>query len=90
MSRTKTPWRVEIYFEPFNSHTHTYQVVSDDGLIVAKCGTGGSEVANDAKLIAAAPDLLEALEEILGWQSLAPKSVVERAHAAIAKVKGEK
>jgi hypothetical protein len=87
MSRTKNPWRVAIYFEPFDSHA-TYQVVSDDGLIVAKCGTGGSEVAIDAKLIAAAPDLLEALEEIMSWQTTAPRESIDMARAAIAKARG--
>jgi hypothetical protein len=88
MIYTKRPWRVEIYFEPFNSHTHTYQVVSDDGLIIAKCGTGGSEIASAARLITAAPDLLEALEEIMGWETLAPKESIEQAFLAIAKARG--
>jgi hypothetical protein len=88
MIYTKTPWRVETYFEPFNSHTHTYQVVSNDGLIIAKCGTGGLEVASAARLIAAAPDILEALEEIMGWETLAPKESIEQAFIAIAKARG--
>jgi hypothetical protein len=40
-------------------------------------------------LIAAAPDLLEALEEMLAWETLCPIEVYERARAAIAKAKGE-
>ena len=44
----------------------------------------------NASLIAAAPDLLEALEDLLGWQTLAPDDVVAAARAAIAKARGEK
>ncbi len=33
-------------------------------------------------------ELLESLEEILGWQSLAPADVQQRARAAIAKARG--
>ena len=44
----------------------------------------------DLRLIAAAPDLLEALEDMLGWQTLAPDDVVTAARAATAKARGEK
>ena len=47
-------------------------------------------VPEDARLISAAPDLLEALEDMLGWQTLAPDNVVAAARAAIAKARGEK
>ena len=47
-------------------------------------------VPEDARLIAAAPDLLEVLEDLLGWQTLAPDDVVTAARAAIAKARGEK
>jgi hypothetical protein len=43
-----------------------------------------------ARLIAAAPDLLDALEDMLGWQTLAPDDVVAAARAAIAKARGER
>jgi hypothetical protein len=35
-------------------------------------------------------ELLDALEDILGWQTLAPDNVVTAARAAIAKARGEK
>jgi hypothetical protein len=35
-------------------------------------------------------DLLDALEDLLGWQTLAPDDVVAAARAAIAKARGEK
>ena len=56
-------------------------------LQVAACPDGyvaGENEAN-ARLIAAAPDLLEALTDLLGWQTLAPDDVVAAARAAIAK-----
>ena len=35
-------------------------------------------------------ELLDALEDLLGWQTLAPDDVVTAARAAIAKARGEK
>jgi hypothetical protein len=57
--------------------------------------TSGNEVAANARLIAAAPDLLEALREIAeladkvdSWQSF-PYEPIQKAYAAIAKATGE-
>lgn len=61
---TPGPWKVEKYKEPYNNTLYTYQVINTDGLIVAKCGTGDIEVNDNARLIAAVPDLLEALEKL--------------------------
>jgi hypothetical protein len=47
----------------------------------------GPVTQEDWVLAAAAPDLLEALEDMLGWQTLAPDDVVA---ASIAKARGEK
>lgn len=56
--------------------------------------TRGNEEAN-ARLIAAAPDLLEALRDLMGWipgeahwHTKAPSEALERARAAIAKATG--
>jgi len=49
----------------------------------------GPVTQEDWTLAAAAPDLLEALEDMLGWQTLAPDDVVVAARAAIAKALGE-
>ena len=54
-------WKIEQYKEPYNNYLYTYQVTDFDGLIVAKCGTGDKEIEANARLIAAAPDLYEAL-----------------------------
>ena len=48
-----------------------------------------TEDAN-AFLIAAAPELLEALEEILSWDTLAPVEAIKSAKAVIFAAKGEK
>ena len=45
--------------------------------------------AEAARLIAAAPELLAALEELLGWQSTAPQAVINEARAAIDKARGQ-
>jgi hypothetical protein len=58
------------------------------------CGRGGCKVENvsiteaNARLIAAAPDLLEALEEIVRKDLLAG-TILNDARAAIAKARGE-
>ncbi len=50
----------------------------------------GPTTQEDWTLAAAAPDLLEALEDMLGWQTMAPDEVVAAASAVIAKARGEK
>ncbi len=50
----------------------------------------GPVTQEDWALAAAAPDLLDALEDLLGWQTLAPDDVVTAARAAITKARGEK
>ncbi len=68
--------------------------------IVYKAGTEGmkqTEIEANARLIAAAPDLLEALEELSAVYSDALRDefnitecpLIDKAHAAIARAKGE-
>lgn len=74
-----------------NKHTqgNWYVNGSDDVWIGDRiCIYVGDE--NDARLIAAAPDLLEALQELLGYDLPIKKAYVDAAKAAIAKAKGEK
>ena len=74
---TPGPWYIDVI-----------HVMSRSGKFVATVpGYRGHEA--NASLIAAAPELLEALEELLGWQTLAPAEAVEAARAAIAKAGGE-
>ena len=62
---SESPWHVEKYKEPFTSSIDTYVVVSNEGLIVAKCGTGDFEIPGNARLISASPKLLAALEGVV-------------------------
>ena len=92
MSHTPGPWTWKI--EGFDG----YKLIAKDGTKVADDGSADGEYGgwmNDpnepnARLIAAAPELLETLVDLLGWQTLAPDDVVAQAHAAIAKARGEK
>jgi len=58
-------------------------------------GISADEALRHARLIAAAPELLEALKDLIGWvpggvhfHTDAPQKAVERASAAIAKATG--
>jgi hypothetical protein len=57
--------------------------------VLSRHNKSPAEVDANAKLIAAAPDLLEALEELLGWETLCPIEVYEQARAAIRKARVE-
>lgn len=60
IEHTPGPWRVGPYYK--------HEVVSDHGVICcAHLDTG--ETRANAKLIAAAPDLLEALEAFIEWDN---------------------
>lgn len=90
---TPGPWKVESYIEPYNTIIATYQVITDDGLIVAKCGKG-FQTKDNANLIAAAPELLQILEGILfKWECDEPGNAQVEfqalARQLIDKVKGE-
>lgn len=88
MSHTKGPWHVE------ESSGIMVYVVSEDGTVVSRSIRGV-----DSVLIAAAPDLLAACEELLlvagtyspvdmyDWERVSAS--IERAKAAIKKARGE-
>ena len=75
------------------NHTSTWDYDSDDTVIIQKVTESGHMVRSfsdaDVRLMAAAPELLEALQELLSWDTLAPKDTIEQARAAIAKARGE-
>lgn len=84
MSATKHtagPWKVV----PFVNHFDIQ--FEDDGECIAE----HVYTEADARLIAAAPDLLEALRECVGQLGSFPKSVIakDNAYAIIAKATGE-
>ena len=87
MTHTPGPWRVEHDYKP-------YVIGPNAGKSVcAITGTGAMlpEAPDNARLIAASPDLLEALKGLLisAEISLAPPHVTQSARAAIAKATGE-
>lgn len=75
------------------SHDGDGEILAQDNVIVVYSHGGQRAVQTDedANLIAAAPDLLEALEGIIsaigGWGS--DRSKLDAARAAIAKARGE-
>lgn len=94
MSETKhTPGPLEYCFE---GGTVAF-IVEPDGTVVAKLSviensSGHSALVANTRLFAAAPELLQALERLLGgWQSDTDtlNKAVDFAHTAIAKAKGE-
>jgi hypothetical protein len=65
----------------------------DDGVVVCYTGNGPTSEAN-ARLIAAAPDLYDALDNLVAnvteaFPALADLGPITKAHAALAKARGE-
>ena len=88
---TPGPWR----YAPTNTETVSHLVRCSEGYAVADV-THWFDLPADAnaRLIAAAPDMLEALEFIAGYAAMEPRIasdevVIERARAAIAKATGD-
>lgn len=89
---TPGPWKV---YEPYNLEKNTYGIDSMDEYVVVWMGLNkeqGIRKIYDAHLIAAAPDLYEALETVL--QAIESGDVVSgvigEAKQALAKARGEK
>lgn len=88
---TPGPWFGRPYHDPI-----LIQGCDEVGLCIAfSCGGGGQkrdEFKANARLIAAAPDLLESVKALLGCMSLAGwdgDPIAVKARAAIAKATGE-
>jgi hypothetical protein len=89
------------YFDPEPGELFPYATISaPDGRAVVTCHDLAKIKEGDAHLIAAAPDLLEALEGFLSWSieneerpnyatKVQKPVVVEKVRAAIAKARGE-
>lgn len=99
MSHTPGPWRTG-WLESYDASdgepvAYVYRRQPDDERETAHNRIrvkGGDDCDADAALIAAAPELLGMLKELVGHASLLETmsaSVVERAMAAIAKAEGE-
>jgi hypothetical protein len=87
---TPGPWKMGFNF------TNEQAIIGKDGVVVADAswlGGSGCELSidnpADAKLIAAAPDLLEFAKEWLDRQGTDENYMVMKARAAIAKATGE-
>lgn len=86
---TLSPWEVSKKFP-----THVYKWIDGNTFrIVATCDSHekDEQAQADARLIAAAPDLLEALEpfsELVGRSPLQLNEMMRKAKAAIAKARG--
>jgi hypothetical protein len=89
MKHTPGPWNIE--FSSLEGNIKRWYVVGDDGNPIARVFE--DERAGPTQktyLIAAAPELLEALQELLGCDKTKTSiGAVMRARAAIAKATGE-
>lgn len=85
MKHTKGLWKTDI---ELRADEYRLQVVSVDGdLICTVFGATKERIANQ-DLIAAAPEMLEALEKLLISQTIAPKHI-EAIVAVVNKARGE-
>ena len=86
MSHTPGPW----VLEPEETRDGSIYIFSDggafntDSICVVEGGNQATDIAN-ARLIAAAPDLLEALQKVLRIESAVSESARDVMRAAIAK-----
>ena len=89
---TPEPWLVETFMRPNKGEVTQVAAFSEDGNRILCCVVESFKKIEDSRLIAAAPDLLEALEEIVsaadgdGWNQL--DGTLRKARAAIAKATG--
>ena len=91
---TPGPWLVETFTRPDRGEVTQVSAFSEDGNRILCCVVQSFNEIEDARLIAAAPDLLRALQEIVaaadgsGWAQL--DATFSTARAAIVKAKLEK
>lgn len=97
MSTTNTtpgPWIVETFTRPGRGEVTQVSAFSEDGNRILCCGVQSFNKIEDARLIAAAPDLLRALQNIINstdeGNAAILDSLVIDARAAIVKAKLEK
>jgi len=85
MSHTPGPWEITTRL----TFGWDVKVKDRDWLICGLCFEDDDDKKADALLIAAAPDLLEALETLIQDQRDASLPVLAKARAAIAKARGK-
>ena len=88
---TPGPWAVNRLITSGNQSLGFHITAPRDGSVSPVCvgeDTGYGEIDANARLIAAAPDLLEALKVIVENGGIGPESMFHDARAAIAKAEG--
>ena len=98
MEHTKGPWnwrtveqQADYSYKLWDGKSEpTWGFSSLEPAVLSACNQGfiGCS-APDATLISAAPDLLEALKNLLGWTLPVPDDVLNRAKAAVSKAEGK-
>jgi hypothetical protein len=78
---TQGPWKVGEL--PFEGQPRGYEITDDDGALVAECWHRAV-----ADLMAASPELLEALKDVVENAASDSIAMWRRARAAIAKAEG--
>ncbi len=81
MEISESPWAIE-----YSQKRGTYKIRDASGNTPAVAFCYGNEA--NARLIAAAPDLLLACEAMIGWRPYADEEDFKRMRAAIAKARG--
>jgi hypothetical protein len=98
VKHSQGPWQFELYPSGgFEIESPTGGHAGGTLIIASRNSHRNVEVMHaNARLIAAAPDLLEALRDVIGWvpgpaswHTGAPAKAVERARAALSKATGE-
>lgn len=86
---TRGPWSLsDIYIENADGNLQIAEISTDDESFNNEGDLIGKAL-HDAYLIAAAPELLEALESIVEMNPELPMGMIEAAEKAIAKARGE-
>jgi hypothetical protein len=102
MSHTKGPWAASEHGAYGDYDGNSIVILGDDLRIAVVLGYDTKETRANARLIAAAPELLEALEAMIEWDAREEdhaigfydrmdlcKLAFEKARGAVAKAKGE-
>ncbi len=90
MSHTPGPWRaITISTKTYGSPEHGWAVIADEPMRGRIDSALTGMRLDDAKLIAAAPDLLEALKNIENDDGRIPATIWKMRNDAIAKAEGK-